>query len=212
MSVFVSHATADDIVVDYLCDFLTKAGAQVWLDHDYLGVGDDWRVAIQAAMNVCTCGLVVISRHALNSNECRSEWEYLVKQGKPIYVVKLENVPDDRFPYRFDITQWVDLTHDYRRGVERLAQQVALNCGQRPVAYHESYEQRAPGEQSVPGEQRAPVNGATANAGEVTNRGKHLKVTLRGNLNNLDLDRFTDLINKLSDTDVDEVEIIDDGG
>lgn len=197
MSVFVSHATADDIVVDYLCDFLGRAEVRVWLDHERLTAGEDWRAAIQAAMNACSCGLVVISRHSLNSNECRSEWEYLVKHGKPIYVVKLEAVPDDRFPYRFDITQWVDLTHDYRHGVERLVEQIAMHCaGQQQI--NAAHYNQAESTGSYVNEERQP-------------RGKHLKVTVRGNLNNLDLDRFTDLINRLSETDVDEVEIVDDG-
>ncbi|NJL57016.1 toll/interleukin-1 receptor domain-containing protein [bacterium] len=125
MSIFVSHATADDIAVDYISDSLKKTGMQVWLDHDRLTAGDDWRMAIQAAMNTCYCGLIVISRHALNSKECRSEWQYLIKRGKPVYVVKLDNVPDEHFPYRFDITQWVDLTRDYRRGVQALTGQIA---------------------------------------------------------------------------------------
>lgn len=125
--IFVSHATPDDPVVDHIITQLaSKTDVSFWVDHYNLQPPEDnWRIAIHQALHAAAAGLVVLSRHSVQRDEVIAEWHYLLNTERPLYIVKIDDVPQDAIDYRLHLVQWIDLVHDQDAALNGLAD--ALN-------------------------------------------------------------------------------------
>jgi tetratricopeptide (TPR) repeat protein len=112
--IFISHATADDIIVNRLYDKLTTAGITCWVDH-YKGItyGDNWSRAIHDAANESDFGLFVMSPRSVKSNYCEAEWNRVLALGKRLYIALIDDVPVRDVPLRLGTIQYVDLRRDF---------------------------------------------------------------------------------------------------
>lgn len=128
--VFVSHATADDPFVTRIHDALERASINTWVDHKDIAPGEDWEKAIQTALVGAEYGLYVLSPRSADRVECRNEIRTLLDLGVRLYVVLIERVPKEQFPYRLRTTQYVDLTRDFDGGMTSL---IAAISGDRPL-------------------------------------------------------------------------------
>ncbi len=121
---FISHSSRDNATTERLYTALRDAGIDVWLDFRSLTPGDDWRSGIDAALNACQSGLLVLSRHSIDSPECRAEWNRILSLNKTLYVALIDETPLVEIPSRLSILQIVTLTADFEQGVQRLIQSI----------------------------------------------------------------------------------------
>ncbi len=137
--IFISHATADDAIVDRIAVALNKAHIDTWIDHQHgLKPGDDWSLGIDKAINTCDCGLFVLSPASVKSDYCRAEWNRVLYLDKKLYVALTEHVPKEVRPARLGIIQPSDLTNDFDGGIDELIG--AIN-GKSPEQYAARIEQ-----------------------------------------------------------------------
>ncbi len=105
--VFISHSSQNDDDVTRFAADLRAAGVMTWVDHENIGPGDDWDLAIERALDAADGMIVVLTPDSVKSDEVRSEWRYFVKHGKPLYPVMFDRC---KIPYRLESYQWVDFT------------------------------------------------------------------------------------------------------
>ena len=105
--VFISHSSQNDEDVTRFAADLRAAGVTPWVDHESIGPGDDWDLAIERALDVADAMIVVLTPDAVKSDEVRSEWRYFIKHGKPLYPVMFDLC---KIPYRLEAFQRVDFT------------------------------------------------------------------------------------------------------
>ncbi|MCL4249085.1 MAG: TIR domain-containing protein [Anaerolineae bacterium] len=127
--IFVSHSKQDNTIVERICAALTAAAVTHWVDYkrgdDGIAIGTDWTDAIQAAMNDANAGLLVLSRKSAASAYVKSEWNYLLAQGKRVYIALIEPVPLAEFPHRLITNQYADLAADFDGGLRELVAAIA---------------------------------------------------------------------------------------
>lgn len=123
MTIFISHATKDDELVTQLWMTLKEAtGKTFWVDHHNLTPPEDnWRGAVQEALQACEAGLLVLSRNSVARPEIVAEWTYLLNIRRGLYLAKVDDVPIADIDYRLHIVQWTDLSRDWAAGVKALA-------------------------------------------------------------------------------------------
>lgn len=123
---FISHATADDDDVNAIYNALVaETGEKIWVDHRALKPPEhNWREAIHQALQESTAGLLVLSRNAIRRPEIVSEWSYLLNTGKPLYIIKIDDVPVEDIDYRLHIIQWVDMSHRWEAGIDIITQAI----------------------------------------------------------------------------------------
>ena len=129
--IFVSHATKNDDVVDRLIDALQgQTECAYWVDHHELQPPtNNWRQAIQNALESSQAGLVVLSQAAIGRDEIEAEWNYLLNTNRPLYVVRVDDVSFTDINYRLQLVQWLDLAEDWDAGLKAL---IAAINGQTP--------------------------------------------------------------------------------
>lgn len=140
--IFISHSTVDDKLVNEIQRFFQKYSLKTWIDHLDIFPGDNWNDAIQKALQNCYCGLLILSSSSYNRLECINEWRTILDLGKSLYVILVEPLPADKYPYRLRTTQYVDLTQGFDKAMDNLVismeqqtnlAQHTINYGQKPV-------------------------------------------------------------------------------
>jgi hypothetical protein len=131
MSVFISHAHADNDDADRIHKALKEAGVESWVDHHHLKPGDNFIASIQAATNTHpNCVFVLSPNSAENPNTTAEYMRYLQKPGGRLYVVLTSSVPFENFPWRLTTVQYVDLTKDFDTAMENL---ITAIKGEHPI-------------------------------------------------------------------------------
>ncbi len=129
--VFVSHSSQNDDVISRLHDALeARLPCDLWVDHRDIGPGQDWDREIQEKLNACVAGVIGLSRQSIGSRPCRNEWWTLADLGKALYVVLLEPIAKEEYPWWLRTTQRVDLSADFDGGVEALAASLTAGAGE----------------------------------------------------------------------------------
>jgi hypothetical protein len=119
--IFVSHATVDDKVASQIHHLLQAAGIDSWVDHEAgLKAGDYWDDKIQAALNDCDAGLLLLSPLSAKSPECNAEYRRILSLGKRLYVALIQPTPKADFPWRLTTIQYVDMARDFDGGLKEL--------------------------------------------------------------------------------------------
>jgi len=101
-AVFIAYARADwDNVVASMVTSFQQAGVQAWVDQYLVQHGDDWRAALEQALNECWGIVVVVSTSSLASNYVKMAYRHFSTQQKPL--ISLITEPETTLP--------PDLTH-----------------------------------------------------------------------------------------------------
>jgi tetratricopeptide (TPR) repeat protein len=131
MDVFISHDSRNDAIVTRIHDALEAAGLDAWVDHHDITGGDDWNQRIQEAITARNIGVFALSlESADNLNTAAEYWLYLNKPGRRLYVVLTAPIPFEKFPWRLNTIQYVNLHADFTAGMETL---ITAIKGERPI-------------------------------------------------------------------------------
>jgi hypothetical protein len=128
-TLFISHSTQDDAVVDQLADALEAAGFSTWVDHrNGIKPGDaSWDAAIRKAITDADAGLFVMSSRSLGSTICAAECLLVRELDDPLYVLRLEAVPPETIWLYIKMIQYADISSDLHTGTQVL---IRASCGE----------------------------------------------------------------------------------
>jgi hypothetical protein len=123
--IYVSHISTNDAMATRISFALRDAGIGTWIDHIH---GSEFTVEeAQEAIQRCQSGLFILSEDSLYSRKCAHEWQAILDQKKPLYVVLLETVPSDDLPTPLwdRSIPYIDLTFDVDHGLDKLVRAIA---------------------------------------------------------------------------------------
>ncbi|MBZ0298427.1 MAG: toll/interleukin-1 receptor domain-containing protein [Anaerolineae bacterium] len=186
--VFISHAARDYPTARRVRDALNAAGVNTWLADDNLQMGDQWATEVTQALHEASGGLVLLSSASVNSAWVTSEFRYLLTQNKPLFVATIEPVSPDEIPSRLKHLQWIDLTHDFDAGIDQIVQVIENRQQQSPLT--------ATPQQEIRGIPEPKSSG--------------LKVKLRVPADRFNADELVNLVERLADAGVDDIEIAEE--
>ena len=97
---FVSYSHRDSEKVVSTIRLIHDRLVRLWYDEG-IPAGSDWPRNIAVHMRDCRMVLFFLSRTALASPNCLSEITTAAKQGKPVLLMRLEEIPDGELPARW---------------------------------------------------------------------------------------------------------------
>ena len=89
---FISYAHKQSDLVVNTIRILHEKGYRLWYDEG-IPAGSDWPANIAQHMQDCEKVVFFLSARAMESNNCYSEMRTASREGKPILIVRLEDVP-----------------------------------------------------------------------------------------------------------------------
>lgn len=89
--IFVSYCHRNADCVMRILAYLTKCGCRVWYDSG-INPGDEWPEVIAEHISGCAAFVSFISNEAMESHNCRKEFNYAMAENKPFLCVFLEEV------------------------------------------------------------------------------------------------------------------------
>jgi pSer/pThr/pTyr-binding forkhead associated (FHA) protein len=91
--IFVAYAREEwEKYVAPLTISMQDAGLRVWVDQYLVQGSDDWRVAIEQALQECWLMVLVSSPRSLESNYVKLQYRHFLKRSKPLLLLNLETV------------------------------------------------------------------------------------------------------------------------
>jgi hypothetical protein len=109
-NLFISYSRNDADTVGTLVADASSLGYDAWLDRELSG-GQQWWSEVLRRIRDCEVFVVAMSRDALNSQACESEYNYAAALGKPILPVLVkDDVSDSLLPPALAGIQRVDYT------------------------------------------------------------------------------------------------------
>lgn len=106
---FISHASEDRKAAEELAVELESRGLRCWIAYRDIPLGMDYVSSINDGIRRSRCLVLLYSEAADRSKNVRAELEVAWRQDKPIYTVKLEDVPlSETISYYVQMTQWID--------------------------------------------------------------------------------------------------------
>src|SRR5688572_11604369 len=102
--VFICYSRRDSEFVNAFVHDLNMAGVNTWYDvndisRDTASNSQTWRRSVDRALRECTHMIVVLSPNSVGSEEVEAEWNYFLKQKRPLFpIIYL----DCDVPYRLD--------------------------------------------------------------------------------------------------------------
>lgn len=108
--IFLSYRSLEAPFALKLAADLKNRGVRVWLDRLEMGIkgGDDWRRAIEQAVNTCTAMICALSPDYVRAEYCRNEMARANRLGRPLLPVLVAPVPDDDWPLELERIQYLD--------------------------------------------------------------------------------------------------------
>ena len=176
--VFLSYAVQDRSKAEVIYTYLERAGLNPWRYDFDLKPGDDWKAQIDAALHSATHCVVLLSRSSIKSPAVAAEYRQFLAQNKPVIPVLVDDVSLEDIPERLQAIQFIDLRSATHTFMAELI--VALQNNDARLFVEES-----------------PQNDK-----------KPLKLTLNLSLNEFGNEKFRDLVAKLSDIGVEEIEVV----
>jgi TIR domain/Sel1 repeat len=114
---FFSYSREDSEFVLRVAGDLKAAGANVWLDQIDILPGQRWDDAIARALDDCPRVLVVLSPASVHSTNVMDEVSFALEKGKTVIPILHREC---EIPFRLRRVQYIDLRHDYPRGLAEL--------------------------------------------------------------------------------------------
>lgn len=116
--IFVSYKHEEQDFVETLIHQLQAAGFPVWVDTEQLRAGENWREAINFAIQDAFALILVISPEAKASEYVTYEWAFA--QGANIKVIPLLLKPTQKLHPQLEILQFLDFTDRARPPWDKL--------------------------------------------------------------------------------------------
>jgi TIR domain len=114
---FLSYAREDAEFVLRLAKDLRVGGAGVWVDQLDISPGQRWDRAVEDALAKCLELVVILSPAAVESTNVMDEVSLALEDGKTVVPVLHSQC---KVPFRLRRLQYVDLSLDYKAGLDRL--------------------------------------------------------------------------------------------
>lgn len=112
-TVFVSHSSKDDELVNQIQGIMGANKLDLWVDHQRLAYGKDWENEITQALEESAAGLLIVSPKALDSHNCRGERQFFIRKHeqreKHLYVILTEDVELKHLPFNITPIQFIKL-------------------------------------------------------------------------------------------------------
>ena len=176
--VFISYAPQDKARAEQIYVYLERAGLNPWRYDADLKPGDDWKVQTDAALHASSHCVVLLSSFSLRSPAVAAEYRYFLAQNKPVIPALVDDVAPADIPLRLQAVPYVDLHAFTHTALAQLT--LALQSDNTPSLLEDT-----------PPPDKKP-----------------LKLTLNLNLNEFGSEKFRDLVAKLNDIGVEEIEVV----
>src|ERR1700674_5155786 len=114
-NVFISYNRKSRVIVESLAQDLDALGETVWFDEDLSG-GQAWWNEILTRIRRCDLFVFVLDPESLNSEACKSEYQYAADLGKPILPILVsDRVSAGLLPPALCQIQFVDYREQDRK-------------------------------------------------------------------------------------------------
>jgi hypothetical protein len=123
---FVSYAREDAEFVLRLAKDLRVGGAGVWIDQLDIAPGQRWDRAVEDALAKCLELVVILSPAAVESTNVMDEVSLALEDGKTVVPVLHRQC---KIPFRLRRLQYVDLSLNYKAGLDRLLETLGDGTG-----------------------------------------------------------------------------------
>ena len=123
---FLSYAREDAEFVLRLAKDLRVGGAGVWVDQLDISPGQRWDRAVEDALAKCLELVVILSPAAVESTNVMDEVSLALEDGKTVVPVLHSQC---KVPFRLRRLQYVDLSLDYKAGLDRLLETLGDGAG-----------------------------------------------------------------------------------
>ena len=100
LTAFFSYSREDLEFALCLAKDLKKAGASVWMDKLDIRGGQRWATAVEDALTLCPCVLVILSPSSVSSTNVLDEVTFALEEKKAVIPVFYK---DCRFPCSYDL-------------------------------------------------------------------------------------------------------------
>ncbi len=108
--IFLSYRSVEvDFALKLAAD-LKNEGVNLWIDRLDIKPGDDWRKALQTAVNECVAMISVITPEYVTSRYCQRELARADRMGRPIIPVLLRPLPETDWPFEIERQQYIDFS------------------------------------------------------------------------------------------------------
>lgn len=119
-NIFISYSRSDSDFVIKLEEDLAKVGIDIWLDQKKIAAGKLWDREIDKALKSSGILILAISPNSAHSDNVANEVLFAINRGKTVIPVLIEQTDD--IPFNWERFQRIDLTNDYEKGLNYLAQ------------------------------------------------------------------------------------------
>ena len=120
--IFISYSRQDADFALQLGRDLRDAGVHLWIDQLDIPPGGRWDREVERALKASRMLIVVLSPEAVASENVMDEVGYALSESKRVVPVMCRRC---ELPLRLQRVQYVDLSTDYRQGIERLVATLA---------------------------------------------------------------------------------------
>ena len=130
-NLFISYSRADIDYVRRLVDVLRDKGFNIWFDAN-IRSGQHWDQTIQQEITKSDILIIILSINSVASNNVMDEASYAMSKDKTIIPVRIDNC---EAPMRLARFQHIDLSTDFKAGVERLVSDINYDSGNTNTAF-----------------------------------------------------------------------------
>ena len=130
-SAFISYASEDETVATTISQYLERNGVPCWIASRDVRPGADYGSEIISGIEICRALVLVFSGHANASEFVKREVERAVSKGKPIFPVRVQDVPPSKSLELFiSSAEWIDAFHPpIDQQLARLAESIRTSQG-----------------------------------------------------------------------------------
>ncbi|MBE0689768.1 MAG: toll/interleukin-1 receptor domain-containing protein [Anaerolineae bacterium] len=102
--VFLSYSRKNSSAAEFIFRALNEIGAQPFIDHDGISLGEGWMEKIGAAISGCEFFVLLVTNDSLDSKYVREEFGFAHMLKKTIIPIMLETVDPSKLGRMFPIT------------------------------------------------------------------------------------------------------------
>ena len=125
--IFISYATEQAALCEWLARKLAAAGYRVWCDRLKLLGGEDWPKDIDVAIDKRTLRmLALLSKESMSKPNPKGEWLKAISVGEHLGIddflipLKTEDLEPHRMLWNLQTINYIDFTHSWARGLAQV--------------------------------------------------------------------------------------------